>query len=183
VIALPDPVRESLDGPVSRVVQWRPAESVHAKLLAATGRGLASGDVAKFVAKRQLAFAVGDAIRYPTTSEGAHELLGANTAIVQRLERTDAMLARAAVVLAEQVKRRVSVSLYVSEVKARAFSWHVDKWDNVVIQLRGRKTFELEQGTTELRPGDALFLPEDVKHRTRTLERSTHLSVVFLPLA
>jgi ribosomal protein L16 Arg81 hydroxylase len=146
------------------------------------GRGFASTDSAGFVAKRRLAVALGDEIYYPTTGADADALVTDNTAIVQRLERTDPLFQKIVAEQCQHANCRVSISAYIADIHSRAFSWHVDKWDNVVIQLQGRKAFDLEgEPTRELRPGDALFLPEDLKHRTRTLERSIHLSVAFFP--
>ena len=82
--------------------------------------------------------------------------------------------------LGTQTQRLVSISAYVSEVDARAFSWHVDKWDNIIVQLRGRKAFDLEDDASfELTAGYVLFLPQDVEHRPRTLDHSIHLSVAI----
>jgi uncharacterized cupin superfamily protein len=182
VLELPPTVVAYFTKPSQVIEQWSLGDAIHSELSEALGRALSSADTAGFVAKKRLAFALGDKIEYPTSSHDASALIGGNTAIVQRLERSDFMLSHAASKLSKQIHRRVSLSAYVADPGARAFSWHVDKWDNIVIQLRGRKAFDLADGTShELSPGDALFLPIDVSHRARTLERSIHLSVVCFP--
>ncbi len=93
------------------------------------------------------------------------------------------MFRRLTATFATGTARIVSASAYIANVDSRAFSWHVDRWDNVILQMQGRKVFDLEDGSSrELGPGDALFVPQDVEHRTRTVERSIHLSVAFLPV-
>lgn len=107
-------------------------------------------------------------------------MIGANTAIVQHLERADPLFQQIVCELSACAKRRVSMSAYIAEVHSRAFSWHVDKWDSVILQLQGTKKFEIaDQASIVLSPGDALFLPQDVEHRTHTIARSIHLSVAF----
>lgn len=182
MLALPSDVLAQLkDSRDSEVTQWALADTELALLLQALGRALSSSDLEGFVANSRIAFALGDAISYPKTVAEAESLTTRNTAIVQRLERGDPVFCQVVSDLSRSTNRLVSISAYVAEVHSRAFSWHVDKWDNIVIQAQGRKAFDLEGSTRELGPGDALFLPEDVQHRPRTLEKSVHLSVAFFP--
>ena len=153
----------------------------HAALLEALGRALASWDLEGSVSSKRLAFAVGDEIVYPATVDDAADLISQNTAIVQHLEWADPFFDQIVSKLTRQTNRPVSVSAYIADVRSRAFSWHVDKWDNVVLQLQGRKAFDLARDTArQLFSRDALFVPKDFEHRTRTLERSVHLSVAIL---
>lgn len=166
----------------AQTARWTLDSEVHGALLAALGRALASLDTSDFVAKKRLAFAVGDEIAYPSTGDEARGLSGNNTAIVQRLEQADPVFHQIVSTLSQSTNRIVSISAYIAEVEARAFSWHVDKWDSAIFQLQGRKAFDTDDhGVPELCPGDALFLAEDVRHRARTLEHSIHLSLAFFP--
>jgi uncharacterized cupin superfamily protein len=184
VIALPDEVLAQLVGSRSpHIREWVLDDTAVAALLEALGRALASSDMGGFVSNSRIAFALGDEISYPTTGDEAESLKTNNTAIVQRLERSDPVFGYIVSQLSDTSDRLVSISAYVADPHSRAFSWHVDKWDNVVIQMQGRKAFDLEDGSTkELKPGDVLFIPQDVEHRTRTLEKSVHLSVAFYPV-
>jgi quercetin dioxygenase-like cupin family protein len=182
VIALPPEVAAYLDergSEETQVVGWTLPHPAHRALGEALGRGL-SADTMDFIASRRLAMAAGDELRYPKSRGEARELVARCTTIVQRLEWTDPLFARAVRELNGQTGRRVAISAYVADVDSQRFSWHVDRWDNVVLQLRGRKAFELRGDTgRELRPGDALFMPQDVEHRARTIERSVHVSLAF----
>jgi ribosomal protein L16 Arg81 hydroxylase len=183
VIALPSDVLAQLnDSRDPEVTQWALPDTELVSLLEALGRALSSSDLDGVVANSRIAFALGDAISYPKTVAEAQSLTSRNTAIVQRLERGDPVFGQVVSDLSRSTNRLVSISAYVSEVHSKAFSWHVDKWDNLVIQAQGRKAFEIEGGVTkELGPGDALFLPEDIQHRPRTIDKSVHLSVAFFP--
>jgi hypothetical protein len=183
MLTLPRQVRSCLESGVApELARWRLGDTDRDSLLEALGRSLASTDSAGFVSKKRLAFARGDEIHYPSTGAAADSLVADNTAIVQRLERTDPFFQKLVADQCQRCGRRVSISAYIADVHSRAFSWHVDKWDNIVVQLQGRKAFDLDtDATQELCPGDAFFLPEDVRHRTRTLERSVHLSVAYFP--
>jgi quercetin dioxygenase-like cupin family protein len=185
VFELPPEVSASLaHGSERRLDRWRLDDETLRALLAGVGRALARSGLDTAVTQHRLAFAGDDELVYPKSSREALELAGINTAIVQRLERADRVFQEIVRGLSAETGRRVSVSAYVADVGARAFSWHVDKWDTLVVQLRGRKLFEFD-GTIPfaLAPGDAFFLPEDVRHRTRTLERSIHLSIAVLTAA
>jgi ribosomal protein L16 Arg81 hydroxylase len=164
------------------IMRWRVTDAELISLSEALGRALSSSGFDGFVANNRIAFALGDAISYPKTAAEAQSLTSRNTAIVQRLERGDPVFGKVMSDLSRSTTRLVSVSAYVSDVHSRAFSWHVDKWDNVVVQAQGRKVFDIEGGLTmELEAGDALFLPEDVQHRPRTIAKSVHLSLAFFP--
>jgi hypothetical protein len=180
VLALPAAVLAHFSDGNPAPCQWEVGTAMHVLLLGALGRALAGSGVVGSVSARRLAFAVGDEIVYPETGEDAAQLIPGNTAIVLHLEQADPVLGRVAVELGEATNRDVAISVYVADVDSRAFSWHVDKWDNLVLQMQGIKRFVLGQDCSrELCPGDALFLPEDVGHRADTLKRSVHMSFAF----
>jgi ribosomal protein L16 Arg81 hydroxylase len=179
MIVLPEDVLAQITRERTPAVrQWALEKDALAALVEALGRALSTSDMDGFVSKSRIAFALGDEITYPASGAEAERLKEQNTAIVQRLERSDSAFGRLVSELSRAAGRLVSMSAYIADTHSRAFSWHVDKWDNVVVQLQGRKAFDLA-GSKEMTPGDVLFIPEDVEHRTRTLERSLHLSVAF----
>lgn len=136
---------------------------------------------AEHVAHRRLAFASAKSLVYPESAADASRLAVERTAILQRLEQMDRVLATLAEELMRGTNTVVSVSAYLSAPGAGRFSWHIDMWESALIQLSGRKVFELRQGTNEtMVPGDLLYLPRGLEHRTRTVDASIHLSIVAL---
>ena len=180
-IALPDEVLAELQcSSGGGVLRWTLNAASQMALLGALSRGLASTDLDGFTGSSRLAFALGDELAYPATGTEAEAMLGANTAIVQHLERTDPLFQQIVSELSACTKRRVSISAYIADVHSRAFSWHVDRWDGVILQLQGTKRFELaDHSSNVLAPGHALFLPQDIEHRTHTIAQSVHLSIAF----
>jgi cupin superfamily protein len=100
---------------------------------------------------------------------------------------------------------KVGVNCYATPMKAQGFSRHVDGHDVIIVQLRGRKRWQLfdrapyvagdytmdgftqdrPAGETVLEPGDLLYLPAGFVHAAKSVAGATsvHLTLGFVPPA
>lgn len=83
--------------------------------------------------------------------------------------------------LARISRRRVSISLYESDIGDASSGWHHDQFDGVVVQVRGSKTWQFDSGRVTTLPGDVMAIPFGVGHAVETPFHSSHLLVAYLP--
>lgn len=143
-----------------------------------------STPVSRHIARRSLAVIDDSGLLYPSELSQAKDLVAGNTVVLHELERTSLFFANLIDSLPPGKYSRISFSAYISSPRANKLHLHDDLWDNVVIQLRGRKQFRFTHyETEELAPGDVLVIPQEVTHDVETVQDSLHLSTVLLPLA
>lgn len=126
------------------------------------------------------------------------------TLVLNDLGKRDAGVALAARALGRELATRVAVNAYLSPAGASGFAPHWDTHDVVVVQVEGRKRWELFETHTPfplvrfrdaeaptgvrstslvLSPGDALYVPAGQVHAARSLEEaSLHLTLGLYPM-
>jgi hypothetical protein len=133
------------------------------------------------IRRKFLAFITHGGLKYPASSDEVRKLSRSSTAVLQNLEGTNEIFGMLGDGIKSEFHPKVSFSAYLSSTESHKLGMHVDKWDNIVIQLSGSKVFILESGKTDqLLPGEVLLLPQDLKHDVTTSSYSIHLSIVLL---
>lgn len=121
------------------------------------------------------------------------EFAGGATIVLQSLHRYWAPLTRLARELELALTHPIQVNAYITPAAARGLGVHHDEHDVLVLQVYGRKLWEVfepaEPGAprdatgaklidAELAPGDALYIPRQFPHAARTAaSASAHLTV------
>lgn len=93
--------------------------------------------------------------------------------------------------LGESLRDHVRINVYYSPPKAAGFGWHWDPLDLFIVQISGRKRWQvLPQGSTDesqllidviLEPGQVLYLPQNCRHNVILAddEPSIHLAIGY----
>lgn len=140
--------------------------------------------VQQHVDSHRIAFAENEALFYPKDPDDLATLSRSRTAVLQSLELSGGCVGSIVQQIQSKLDRPSGVSAYVSSPASRAFDWHFDQWESMIVQLTGRKEFAFKGLSSplgdfrsiELNEGDVLFFRENIVHKTTTLETSVHLS-------
>jgi mannose-6-phosphate isomerase-like protein (cupin superfamily) len=117
-------------------------------------------------------------LRYLKESDASISL--ETTIILHALEHSSVYFSTLGSALHSSLHSGISFSLYLSNSVSTKLCMHVDKWDNIVVQISGSKTFLVEGRVETLSAGDLLQIPQDVAHDVATPNESIHLSVALL---
>lgn len=118
---------------------------------------------------------------YPCTHSEARSLWeNRATLAIQGLECRSGLISRISTRIGQLLDRRITCSIYLSQVLGRSFSWHTDAWDSLLFQLDGDKAFDLELDgrvcTYLQRPATWLRIASSEPHRaTATSPLSIHM--------
>lgn len=163
-----------------RVDQARVAPDVVSELLAAVHTRL-NGSAESTIERSAISFITPDGLTYPASVEQITELSQSSTTVLQKLEGSQGLFGAIARALQSSAHPRVTLSAYLSSTRSHKLGMHQDRWDNIVVQLSGEKTFFFVDATPKLlSAGDVLFLPQDVRHDVETASSSVHLSIALL---
>lgn len=93
--------------------------------------------------------------------------------------RSDGWYSLVALYLANALRREVICTLYASSAGDLTSGRHVDRWDGVILQVRGTKVWRMwpqhgEPYDVATRAGDVLLLPQGVVHEVTTPLASVH---------
>lgn len=119
---------------------------------------------------------------YPKTQEEAVELWQSGATIsIQALEKRSYFFNEVCKKVAENLGYEVTCSMYISKPDGISFSYHVDEWEGLALQVVGEKVFKIKDDNGNiadyiLKPSNWLRIsPEDV-HLAETNEYSVHLN-------
>jgi hypothetical protein len=162
------------------VDQARIEPDVVSELLAAVKTRL-HASAESTIERSAISFITPDGLTYPASVQQITELSQSSTTVLQKLESSQGLFGAIARALQSSAHPRVTLSAYLSSTRSHKLGMHQDKWDNIVIQLSGEKTFFFVDAPPKLlSAGDVLFLPQDVRHDVETASTSVHLSIALL---
>jgi len=107
---------------------------------------------------------------------------GGATLVLQGLQRTWPPLIQLCRHLEQELSHPVQANAYLTPARASGLARHHDEHDVLVLQLAGRKGWEVDQvGPLTLVPGDVLYLPAGTAHAAGSQdEPSLHLTIGVL---
>lgn len=132
--------------------------------------------LAEHINSRRLSFGSPDEVFYPMTEDQVADHAAQDTLILQSLELSGGVIRMIAVAVERAEGRPCTVSCYISTPESKAFDWHVDAGDSLVIQLVGEKVFHFRDREQRLRAGDVLMFKEQTEHYCTTVSPSIHLN-------
>lgn len=139
--------------------------------------------VGEHILTRRLAFGSTGQLVYPKGAREVQDSSRSKTIILQHLELSGLTFEVLAGAAQRRLRKRVSVSCYISSPASQAFGWHKDEWDSLIWQLSGTKTFLFRDAANfTLKTGALLFIRQGLIHKTVSETTSVHLSVTALPL-
>jgi hypothetical protein len=108
-----------------------------------------------------------------------------------RVEDYSSLLLAFTRVLERELDCPVQINVYTTPGESQGLGAHTDPHDVLVLQLRGKKTWNvagigggISSDELTLEPGDWLFVPRGTRHEVRNLgrEATTHLAIGLHPL-
>lgn len=115
-------------------------------------------------------------------SRVGERLASGATLVLQGLQRTWPPLIRFCRSLERESSHPVQANAYLTPPASAGLGEHADGHDVFVLQVRGRKAWEIEElGPVELGPGDVLYMPTGTRHRASAQQDvSLHLTIGLL---